>query len=669
MSENQSQGNSPDASFSLFQEVDPFIGTTIDDRFRILECIGRGSLSVAYKTRDTKAGELRVLKKVHKHIAENIRSLKNLEQDLRKMINSCQGQHLTSYIDVFLSQSNDLYLISPSTPFITLESLLTKLGRLPLSDAMDLAVSACQGLCEGHKSGYFHKSMKPSNFVYLSSEPAKGNFELVKLADFGVAQLIASHSISKSQVQFMTHGRETMGSPMYFSPELCQGTSGDGRSDIYSFACVLYEVLTGKPPFVGKNAIETAYKHLKDDPAPMNLLEWQESENAEVLCARIESIIDKCLKKEPEDRYQKSTDLYEDLVLARSATEDQWKEKAAVHAVPQKLIAGRWKIPHFNTASLILPLVAVCGLLVGITSLWLFFVTNNFNASMNKYPAFSDSEMWLVTKTSNTANKDSFNARRDTALDALQLVRSEHGINSEDYAGALAALVELYANSGYWKEAQQRLVEMLDVTERVKGPWPKSQLYRILGYVQFMQDHNDEAEASCQKALTLMEEEKATPETKIQPLKVLGNIYSSKNEFDKAIETYEKLYNVVSSLKEKEAANFCDTASHLADVYRRRGDMPPSEKYYKEGLDWWESHGKVASLYASKSLYGYALVLAKQGKNTQAQEALSRAIVYCQEFPGKKSGLMGAAKKKYVELLWKDKPIEALKICIAEKGQ
>lgn len=290
MSDNQPQ-NSPDPqAFSLFQEVDPLIGTTIDERFRILECIGRGSLSVAYKARDTKVGELRVLKKVHKHISDNIRSLKALETDLKKMLTNCQSQHLTSYVDVFVSATNDLYLISPSTPQVNLESVLTKAGRLSLPDALSLAKSAVQALCEGHKLGYLHKSMKPSNFVYLDGEPGPGTFGAVKLADFGVAQLIGNHSVSKSQVQFMTHGRETMGSPMYFSPEMCQGLNSDARSDIYSFACVMYEVLTGKPPFVGKNAIETAYKHLKDEPAAMNLIEWQEGD--EQLCKRIESTFD-----------------------------------------------------------------------------------------------------------------------------------------------------------------------------------------------------------------------------------------------------------------------------------------------------------------------------------------------------------------------------------------
>ncbi len=106
MSDNQPP-NTPDASaFSLFQEVDPLIGTTIDERFRILECIGRGSLSVAYKARDTKAGELRVLKKVHKHISDNIRSLKALEVDLKKMLQSCQSKHFTSYVDVFVSAAS-----------------------------------------------------------------------------------------------------------------------------------------------------------------------------------------------------------------------------------------------------------------------------------------------------------------------------------------------------------------------------------------------------------------------------------------------------------------------------------------------------------------------------------------------------------------------------------
>jgi len=666
VSDNQPP-NTPDASaFSLFQEVDPLIGTTIDERFRILECIGRGSLSVAYKARDTKAGELRVLKKVHKHISDNIRSLKALEVDLKKMLQSCQSKHFTSYVDVFVSAANDLYLISPSTPQVNLESILSKIGRLPLPDALALATSSLEALVEGHKLGYLHKSLKPSNFVYLESEPTPGDFGGVKLADFGVAQLIGNHSVSKSQVQFMTHGRETMGSPMYFSPEMCQGANGDARSDFYSFACVMYEVLTGKPPFVGKNAIETAYKHLKDDPASMNLIEWQEAD--EELCKRVETIIDKCLKKEQENRYQKASDLQADFALAQSATEEDWQNNAIALQAPQKLIAGKYVIPKISRNTIVLPLVAGVGLIVGISALWLFFVTNSFNSSMNKYPAFNDNEMWLVAKKTNTTNKDSFNARRDTALDALQLVRSEHGINSEDYAGALAALVELYANSGYWKEAQKRLAEMLDVTERVKGPWPKSQQYRILAYCQFMQNQYEEAEKSANESLKRMAEEKAPSAMTIQPLNILGNIYSSGNEYDKAVGAYEKLYQVVSTIKEEKPSNFCDSTSRLADIYRRRGDMAPAEKFYNESLVWWETHGKIPSLYATKSHYGLALVLAKQGKISQAEEALSKAIKLAQNFPGKKSALMGAIKRKYVELLWKDKPLEAIKVCMSEKG-
>lgn len=666
MSDNQPQ-NTPDAqAFSLFQEVDPLIGTTIDDRFRILECIGRGSLSVAYKARDTKFGELRVLKKVHKHISDNIRSLKALEADLKKMIANCQSQHLTSYVDVFVSASNDLYLISPSAPQVNLESVLTKTGRLALPDALALATSSVQAICEGHKLGYLHKSMKPSNFVYLDGEPVAGSFGAVKLADFGVAQLIGNHSVSKSQVQFMTHGRETMGSPMYFSPEMCQGLNSDARSDIYSFACVIYEVLTGKPPFVGKNSIETAYKHLKDEPAMMNLVEWQEGD--ERLCKRIEIIVDKCLKKEPENRYQKAVDLQSDLALAQTATDEDWQANAFALQAPQKLIAGKYAVPKLSKSTIMIPAIAALGLIVGFAALWLFIVTSNFNSSISKYPSFNENEMWLVVKKVNQANKESFNARRDTALDALQLVRSEHGINSEDYAGALAALVELYANSGYWKEAQQRLIEMLDVTERVKGPWPKSQLFRILAYCQFMQNQYEEAEKSANQSLKYMTEEKVPSAMTIQPLNILGDIASSKNEYDKAVGAYEKLYQVVSTIKEEKPSNFCDTTSRLADVYRRRGDFAPAEKYYRESLIWWETHGKIPSLYATKSYFGIGLVLARQGKIVDAQEALSKAMQLAQAFPGKKSAIMGAIKKKYVELLWKDKPLEAIKLCMAEKN-
>ena len=212
--------------------------------------------------------------------------------------------------------------------------------------------------------------------------------------------------------------------------------------------------------------------------------------------------------------------------------------------------------------------------------------------------------LWVIQNKNVESEVEGFEPRKQAALDALDFVRDEQGEKSEQYANALCSLIELFANSAHWKEAEEKLNELIEVTKTVKGQWPQAESYRILGYVCFMQNKFDDAEKNCLKAVSLMDSETLRTGSKIQPLRVLGDIYSSRDDLENALKIYEKLYGITEGIKENHPTIYQDACSKLADIHRRLKNYEEAEKYYRLGLDWWRTHSKAESVYAAKSLYG-----------------------------------------------------------------
>ncbi|HMP54907.1 MAG TPA: tetratricopeptide repeat protein, partial [Candidatus Melainabacteria bacterium] len=182
----------------------------------------------------------------------------------------------------------------------------------------------------------------------------------------------------------------------------------------------------------------------------------------------------------------------------------------------------------------------------------------------------------------------------------------------------------------------------------------------------FMQGKLDESEKYCLKAVSMSDAETLPTGSKLQPLRVLGDIYSQRDDLESALKIYEKLYGITEGIKENHPPIYQDACSKLADIYSRMGNYPEAEKYYRLGLDWWRSHNKDESIYAAKSLYGLGSVLALQRKNDQAEEAFKEGLPICRATAGARSSLMGAMQKKYLEVLWHNKPWEALRMQLSE---
>lgn len=641
------------SDLSLFGEADPLVGKIVEGKWQIIDFLGEGSISTVYlaKARDT--GKHCILKHIHKHLTEGIRNLKKFRQRLNNLADSLKGKNVLQYQEIHVADDKQVWLVLDNVDFESLEDLLSKRGHIAIERAASLFKQVCNGLSEGEAAGFQHRDLKPSNIIIINDEKFTDD---VRLTDFGIAQILTEETESNSSSQYITHTGKVFGSPLYLSPEQCTGKRLDQRSDIYSLGCVMYETLIGKPPFVGKNVLETAYKHMNEAPREIEL------EDADPrLVSRFQTVIFKCLNKAPDERYQSIGQLKSDLELLLLANDEEWSTTANAFQVTAPISRRRFGLYPLSSEFILFGALTLI-----LTAVPIFWVTTSFGHRDKKYPPLNEKMLWVVQNKAVDSEVEGFEPRKQAALDALDFVRDEQGEKSEEYANALSSLVELFANSAHWKEAEEKTRELLEVTKSVKGQWPQAESYRILGYVCFMQGKLDESEKYCLKAVSMSDAETLPTGSKLQPLRVLGDIYSQRDDLESALKIYEKLYGITEGIKENHPPIYQDACSKLADIYSRMGNYPEAEKYYRLGLDWWRSHNKDESIYAAKSLYGLGSVLALQRKNDQAEEAFKEGLPICRATAGARSSLMGAMQKKYLEVLWHNKPWEALRMQLSE---
>ena len=177
---------------------------------------------------------------------------------------------------------------------VTLRDIVHTDGPLPPRRAIEIIADACQALNFSHQNGIIHRDVKPAN-IMISTTNA------VKVMDFGIARALADSGNSVTQTAAV------IGTAQYLSPEQARGESVDARSDVYSLGCVLYEILTGEPPFTGDSPVAVAYQHVREDPVPP-------SKRHEGISADLDAVVLKALAKNPENRYQTAAEMRADLV-------------------------------------------------------------------------------------------------------------------------------------------------------------------------------------------------------------------------------------------------------------------------------------------------------------------------------------------------------------------
>ncbi len=640
---------------SLFGNADPLVGTTIGDRWEVQEFLGEGSLSSVYKAKDLLRQNFVALKRIHPHLLSNVKNLKRFEQRLKQLATLSHPQ-IANFRDVYLTNDAQVFLIIDFLNFESLEDILSKTGHIGIERAIDIFRQCCMAIEHADGIGVVHRDIKPSNIIIMDTQTFTDE---VKLVDFGIAKALAEEGDSDRSGQYMTRTRESVfGSPLYLSPEQCGGKKLDSRSDLYSLGCVMYETVTGKPPFVGKNVLETAYKHMNEAPKPITT---DQTSSDLALVGRMEAIIFKCLAKDPEQRYQSASELRNDLDAVFTSSEQEWVTGSyALRKVTKARKTEKKSVP-ISFEMMIFGVLTV--LLVGVVGFWSVSI---LAPEGQEYEPFNSENLWVIENKKKGGQVEDFGNREEAAKVALAGVERERGPDCREYADALSSLVDLYFHAGHWNDAAVHCKHLIEVTQKVGGPFSLANCYRILGMCYFLQDDFKEAEEVNKKAVQLLELDPREQAAIVSPLKVLGDIYSRSKRLDDAATIYEKLYGIVDSRKESSPAEYSDGCSRLGDVYRRQGKLNEAERYYRLGIDWWKSHGKPDSVYAAKSMFGLGLVLARMNKFQEAEQCYKDALPMARSQCGERSGLVGAIRRQYMDVLWRTNWINALMMKVGD---
>ncbi|MEY4458550.1 MAG: Stk1 family Ser/Thr kinase, partial [Actinomycetota bacterium] len=228
---------------------DRLIGATIDGRYRIQSRIARGGMAGVYLATDLRLERNVAIKIMHGHLVDDPAYAQKFITEARHTARLTHPNIVSVYDQ---GQEGDiLFLVMEYLPGMTLRELLNDFGQLTVEQALDITTAVLQGLDAAHREGIMHRDVKPENVMLVDDGR-------IKVGDFGLARPVTSATQT---------GATLMGTIAYISPELLQRGTSDFRSDLYSVGIMLYEMLTGKQPFVGETPMQIAMQHA-NNPVP-----------------------------------------------------------------------------------------------------------------------------------------------------------------------------------------------------------------------------------------------------------------------------------------------------------------------------------------------------------------------------------------------------------------
>lgn len=274
-------------------EADRLIGTVFDEKYDILSVLGSGGMSVVYKARHRYMNRTVALKLLLEHLQENKNSFARFQKEA-EAASTLSHQNIVSVHDFGVDKdAGQAYFVMDCLEGESLQDMIFREGAISVERSVDVFRQVCEGLSHAHKKGVVHRDLKPSNVVLVQED--NGSYT-VKIVDFGLAKLHRPEGEGEAR---LTQTGTVFGSPLYMSPEQCQGYTLDARSDIYSMGVLMYETLTGTLPFKSDSFFNIALLHVNGTPPS-----FAEKAPGRAIPAELEKVVMKCLEKEPGDRYQ-----------------------------------------------------------------------------------------------------------------------------------------------------------------------------------------------------------------------------------------------------------------------------------------------------------------------------------------------------------------------------
>jgi len=324
------------------------IGQVLNDRYEILEKLGEGGMAVAYRGRDRVLGRGVAVKVMRPELAADAEFLARFRREARAAAGIVH-EHIAAVYDTG-SDGPYHYIVMEYVPGESLKARLQREGPLPLDEVLRIATATAEALEAAHTAGVIHRDIKPHN-ILLGSEGQ------VKVTDFGIARAMSSTGNTETGV--------ILGSVNYVSPEQARGEAVGPQSDIYSLGIMLFEILTGRPPFDGGERLAIVHKHIYDRPP-------RASESRPGLPHEVDALISSCLEKELSRRFASAREALSYLAACPRKETGAWRPGLR-HGWWRRAIPLRWTGPAWQLRRRVLmsalAVVLVTAAVVAVT-LW-----------------------------------------------------------------------------------------------------------------------------------------------------------------------------------------------------------------------------------------------------------------------------------------------------------
>ncbi len=325
------EGDPQGPSASMFPAADPLIGRVLNGRFRIVEPLGSGGMGKVYKAMQSPLDRVVALKILNPNFpAEKDPAFKRrffLEASLTSKL---RHPNTVTVIDYGQTDDGIFFIAMEYLEGQTLAEVLALEKTLPWTRVLDIGQQVCRSLREAHKLGVIHRDLKPANVMLLN----EADQDMVKVLDFGLVKSFLS-DLAPGDPEVTQNG-VFLGSPQYMAPEQARNVA-DPRSDVYSLGILMYQMLTGRPPFLGKDYLEVIFLHMKEPPKRL-----RDARPGLDVPAEVEAVLLRCLEKDPLARFQSMDELLEAIRYAAQisgASGIFQNRRSGVHPTPPPLPA------------------------------------------------------------------------------------------------------------------------------------------------------------------------------------------------------------------------------------------------------------------------------------------------------------------------------------------
>jgi len=272
----------------------------IAGRYEIREHIATGGMASVYKTWDNRVERIVAIKVLRSLDKNDTRAVERFRREARAAAALAHPNAVTIYD--FVEETGQYFLVMEYIPGPTLKQLVGQRRQLQGREAIEIAAQVCSVLQVAHARGFIHRDIKPQNIMLvLSGGPSNGIIDrgvLVKLTDFGIVRVAEEGGLTNSGI--------VLGTADYLSPEQARGKTLTASSDLYSLGVVMFEMLTGQPPFVGPTAVSIAMQHASTNPPPLRKYN-------PAIPPIVEQLVLRALEKEPEDRFNSAAEMQQAL--------------------------------------------------------------------------------------------------------------------------------------------------------------------------------------------------------------------------------------------------------------------------------------------------------------------------------------------------------------------